>query len=364
MQTSIEQFTLALLAYKGALVEEGGGPAGALLGAELASALGMSEYERLVFDRSLDAPGTRLVDYDSPSFEAMGRLVEAMGRLAVVRVSVPELKAIDPEKELERALRLHNGVFRLRECALETKLYFCFFLQYDVMADERSGGVVEVWVNPATRSMPRLASLLETVEVRDDASGEKLGELAAQAWGMALPAASSSVRARVREFIESLKRRRERDLRRMREYYQAIDEEIRRKIARPATKEDIRKSEIERLEATARAYRGRAAELLERYRVRVRVAPLATLVCAIPTYQIRVQLLRRSAKVEAAFSWNPFDRRIELRCCDACLQAAETAALCDDHVHYLCLNCLGPCPVCSKAFCRACHPRCPRRHEK
>jgi hypothetical protein len=364
MQTSIEQFTLSLLAYKGALLEvaeAGGHSVGVLLGDELASALGMSEYERLVFDPSLDA-GARRVDYDSLSFEAMGRLVEAMGPLACVRVSAPDLKAIDPEKELERALRLQNGVFRFSDYAPATQLYFCFFLQYDVMADERSGGVTELWVNPSTRSMPRVAPVIETVEVRDDPPGPALGELAAQAWDLALPAASLSIRSRLRDFIESLQRRRERDLRRMRDYYQAIDEEIRRKIARPATKEESRKTEIQRLEATARAYQSRAAELLERYRVRVRVTGLATLACAIPTYQIRAQLLRRSAKREVSFSWNPFDRRIEPRCCDACAQATESAALCDDHVHYLCLNCLSPCPVCSKVFCRACQARCPRTH--
>ena len=52
----------------------------------------------------------------------------------------------------------------------------------------------------------------------------------------------------------------------MADYYQAIDEEIRRKIARAGAKEEVRKNEIQRLDATARAYQARAAELLERYR--------------------------------------------------------------------------------------------------
>lgn len=148
----------------------------------------------------------------------------------------------------------------------------------------------------------------------------------------------------------------------MRDSYQTIDGEIRRKIARMAPKEDAQKGEIDRLAATARAYEARATELLDRYRVRVRVAGLAALACAIPTYQIRVQLLRRSARTEASFSWNPFDRKIEPRCSDACQRATESAALCDDQVHYLCLDCLKPCPVCSKLFCRACQSRCPRAH--
>lgn len=362
MQTSIQEFTLALLSYKGALVEADDRSAGVFLGTELASALGMNEYQRLLFDPSLDEPGALRVDYDAPSFEAMGRLAGSIGNLACVRISAPELKAVDPDKELERALRLQNGIFRLRECAPAQTLYFCFFLQYDVMADERTGGVAEIWVNPASRSIPQLPPPLDMVEVTDAPAPPELGELAIQAWRLASPAASLSIDSRLRGFTESLKRRRERDLRRMADYYQAIDEEIRRKIARAAAKEEVRRSEMQRLEGTARAYQERAAELMERYRMRVRVTGIATLACLIPTYRLRVLLLRRTRNAEASFTWNPFGRRIESRCCDSCGQATEAAALCDDRVHYLCLNCLAPCPICSKIFCRACHRRCPRNH--
>jgi hypothetical protein len=361
-QTTIQRFALSLLAYKGALVEEGDRSAGVLLGTETASALGMNEYERLVFDPSAETAGALRMDYDAPCFEALGRLTDAMGRFAFVSILAPELRNIDPEKELERTLRLQNGVFRFRDCVQVTQPYFCFFLQYDVLADERSGGVEEVWVNPATNSMPRMVSLLETEEIRDAAPPAALAALSQDAWRLASANAAPSILSRLAGFLGSLERRRERDLERMRDYYQTVDEEIRRKIARMTSKEDVRQAEIERLAATARAYQARAAELVERYRVQIRVIPIGVLVCEIPAYQIRVQLLRRSARAEMSFSWNPFDRKIEARCCDACRQVTGTTVLCDDRVHYLCFACLAACPACSKAYCHACHKRCPRIH--
>jgi hypothetical protein len=361
MQT-IQNFTLSFLAYKGALVEAGDGSANVLLGRELATALQMNEYERLVFDRSSEAPGALRVDYDAPIFEAMGRVVGSMGSVACVTIPTPELRTIDAEKELERALSLQNGVFRLRDCLSVTQLYFCFFVQYDVMADERSGGIEEVWVNPATRSMPKMPSLLDTTKTEDAVPPPELPALMSTAFDLALPNATLSIRSRLSSFLESLGRRRQRDLERMRNYYQTIDGEIRRKITRVASREDARKVEIQRLAATALAYESRAAELVERYRVRARVTSLGAIACTIPTYRIRVQLLRRSAKREASFTWNPFDRRIERRCCDACRHATESAMLCDDRVHYLCPNCLQTCPTCAKFFCRTCHSRCPRTH--
>jgi hypothetical protein len=363
MQPSIQHFTLSLLAYKGALTEPGDGSAGVLLGTELASALAMNEYERLVFDPARDEAGAVRVDYDSPLFEAAGRFVDSFGAIACLRVTPPDLKEIDPDWELERALRLHNGIFRLQECAPAETLYLGFLLRYDVMADERSGGVLEVWVNPEARSIATLGSLLEQ-PATDAPPPPGLAGVIAPAWDLAKPIASSIVTAGLRGFSESLKRRRERDLRRMTEYYQAIDQELRHKIARAASKEETRRTETQRLEATHHACQARAAELLERYRMRVHITVLAVLASTIPAYRLRVQLMRRTRKTDALFSWNPFDKRIERRCCDACRMPTESALLCDDQVHYLCTNCLAPCAVCSKPFCRACRRQCPRTHAR
>ncbi len=207
-----------------------------------------------------------------------------------------------------------------------------------------------------------MASVLETMETRNTPPPPELGELMPRALQLAFANESKSIRSRIGSFLESVERRRKRDLERMRDYYQTIDQEIRQKIARLAAREDAKKGEIERLSATGRAYEARAAELLERYRVRVRVTGLAALACEIPAYQIRVQLFRRSATTDVLFSWNPFDRRIEPRCCDACRQVTGTAVLCDDQVHYLCPRCLESCSLCSKVFCRACASKCPRAH--
>ncbi|MBI2150465.1 MAG: hypothetical protein HYU27_07655, partial [Acidobacteria bacterium] len=345
MQPSIQQFTLSLLAYKGALIEPEERSAGVLLGTEMASALGMNEYERLVFDPAANEANAIRVDYDAPFFEAAGRFIDSFGSLACLGVETPELKDMSPERELERGLRLQNGIFRLQECVPAEMLYLCFSLRYDAIADERSGGVLEVWVNPEARSIATMAAVLDQPEAGDAPSPPDLAAIAAKAWDLAKPAASSTVMARVTGFGESLKRRRERDLRRMTEYYQAIDQEIRRKIARAQSRVDARRTEIQRLDATHRAYEARAAELLERYRMRVQISVLGVLAARIPAYRLRVQLMRRTRKTEALFSWNPFDKRIERRCCDACQRPTESALLCDDQVHYLCLNCLAPCPV-------------------
>jgi hypothetical protein len=142
-----------------------------------------------------------------------------------------------------------------------------------------------------------------------------------------------------------------------------IDHAIRRKLEGARPNAEVWRREIDRLEATARSYRARLVDVADRYRVRVNLRPVAVLACRLPTQRVTARLMRRNTPTEAAFSWNPLDGRIESRCCDGCNTPMATAWLCDDRVHILCESCLSPCGQCGKAFCRACHRRCPRRHE-
>ena len=168
----------------------------------------------------------------------------------------------------------------------------------------------------------------------------------------------------IADFLERLRRRRERDVRRLREYYEEIDLEIRRKLSRPRLDDDLRRRERDRLDATHRAFHTRGAEVADRYRVRLRLSPIGVWVCRLPAYYINVKLMRRNAAADAVFSWNPIDGRIEPRACDGCLAPTDSAWLCDDAVHYVCAACLAACRKCGRRFCRACTRACPRPHAR
>ena len=174
-----------------------------------------------------------------------------------------------------------------------------------------------------------------------------------------------AVEHRLQDAIDSLRRRRERDFTRQQEYYAAIDDEIRRRARRAVVKGDDAgaKTEASRLDATAHAYRARTADLVDRYRARVRLRPLAALVCTVPVHHVTARLHRRSASRTVAVTWNPIDRAVEPPCCEACDIGSSIVVLCDDRVHVLCPACHARCETCGRSYCRACHERCPRRHD-
>lgn len=364
MASPIQQFTRDLLTRHGALVDPAGDDAlEVVAGVDLQARLGLVDYQRLVF--SPDAAGSgQLVDYDSPLLEQMGRLVDTTGRVALVRGPVRSSKPVDAEREIARAVSLQNGVYRVQGMAAVEVLDFGVVFEYSLLADERTSGLVQVWINPATRSVPRLVSWFGTAEIADEERAWPSGDAVDVPWALAIGAAHAALGVSIDEFVLSLTRRRDRDLVRIRDYYEEIDREIRLKLTRVRSNEEARRREIERLNATAASYRTRLADVAERARVRVRVLPIAVFACRMPTWQITVRLKRRTATADTLFSWNPIDGRVEPRACDGCGTPVETALLCDDRVHYLCRHCLGPCPACGRRYCRACHTACPARHER
>jgi hypothetical protein len=252
--------------------------------------------------------------------------------------------------------------------------YVGFFVEYELLADERVSGMVEIWINVTTRSAPRFAGLSD-VPLSDGegpawsdsgnrAAPEHAAKSVADAWKLGAALARRSAEHGLQDALDSLRRRRQRDFIRLQEYYGAIDDEIRRRARRALAKQDDRAATAEssRLEATASAYRARMLDLVDRYRARIRLQPIGALVCTLPIHHITARLHRRSASRAVAISWNPVDRAVEPPCCEACGTGMSIVVLCDDRVHLLCPACHPACAACGRAYCRACHARCPRRH--
>lgn len=373
MTSPLADFTTRLLIRNGALVEHDQDELVTVMPRPLAAELHVAEYQRLAFDRRIAGPHAVVVDYDSPLLERFERLVGMLGRFACAPSPRVALKAIDPEDVITRALTLTNGV--IRDCRAEggRAQYVGFLVQFELLADERIAGITEVWVNATTRSVPGLDGLISRLlsprEGTVDATAEltvfdDVRGIVADSWARGAALARTRVENRLQDAIASLRRRRERDYTRLREYYEAIDEEIRRRARRALTKNDeaAAKANTTRLEATAQAFRGRVAELVERYRGRVRLEPLAAVVSTLPVHHVTARIHRRSASRTITVAWNAIDRALELPACDGCGTGTSTAALCDDRVHLLCSACQPQCQTCGRPYCRACHRRCPRQH--
>src|SRR5262249_57597433 len=110
-----------------------------------------------------------------------------------------------------------------------------------------------IGLNPAVRSPARVESLIAPTSLPGDpeaATASEGTEGLTVAWPLAVASARAHISPGIADFLERLRRRRDRDVRRLREYYEDIDLEIRRKLSRPRLDDDLRRRERDRLDAT------------------------------------------------------------------------------------------------------------------
>src|SRR3989442_12504037 len=126
----IREFTRDLLVRAGALVAPSGSGLDVIADSALSARLGLPEFQPLAFDRDEGtARDALLVDYDSPVFDRMGGLVDALGRVTFVRGPAVALKPIEPLAALTLALTPHNGVLRAAPVTSPAAISFRFTWQ-------------------------------------------------------------------------------------------------------------------------------------------------------------------------------------------------------------------------------------------
>jgi hypothetical protein len=346
-----------LLVSRGALVEtEEAGALRALLSAELARALGSSDWLSLRFGAGAGS------DDDGEWLERLGRLLPPDARVIGARLRHPrQAPAVDAGAVLDRELAVQNGIYRVLDDRPETARHYFFNFQYTIESDETSLGVWTVCLNPSARSLiHQPESLLNAVrdDLEEDPEFVIPREELAQLFPMALRGAQPEIRRLAAGIEQSANRRLARDTERIDAYYRDLLRQIEKRLSRRTA--DLQAAEKERTRAAATQL-DRAAkldDLARKYSLRIRVEPGDVLVVPLPVLEISARLIRKKAERVAKLDWNPALGALESPWCESCLGRAHPLFLCDDRVHCLYKSCLTACPSCGKQFCRACQAKC------
>ncbi|MDW7712276.1 MAG: hypothetical protein SCH98_17560 [Deferrisomatales bacterium] len=373
-----------LLRLEGALVEHVE-PEGLeiLAPVPIQRALDLPEWSRLGFGAELPDEARRL----SLESEWLGRLGNLLGeggrtlaRTLPRSVSAPG----DPERVLQHGLALTNATYRLRGVTPAWTRYLVFTFRYSAVSDEKREGLLHFGVNTANGATlddwvePLLALALPPgsaeAAVRPEPEKPPPAEALPAPWQAERLAAvldravPPRVRSRLEPFLAGMARRQERDLARVRRYYGELRAEALERLNRfesaPDPTEKHRagaERERQRLEAVAREYRAKVADLGQKYAVTVTLEWVQTLELLSPVERFDVLVKRRKGERRIALDWNPWVKRLEQAPCEYAHSWDRTRAVCDEALHLVSPAAHGPCPGCGKELCRACHPaKCPK----
>ncbi|MBI1871458.1 MAG: hypothetical protein HYS07_09725 [Chlamydiae bacterium] len=373
MTRSLPDFLADLLEHYDAVTEKKeDGTLEALLPQPLSRRLGQSDYLKLRF--SYDELNPEAVDasYDSALFTSIASLVEDRGRFArvVLRPELPNVEKLS--KVIPEKIDLANATFRLDQVEEKNISYLLLHFKYSGLSDEKVEGILSLLVNEMTLStIPFESDLIGLSETPERLEGIVKQEVR-QVFHAAQAVSVLKVKEQLKDFIISLEKRLNRDVQRVDEYYEILQEEIKKMIERKAVSEVIREErdgvsktgEINklqhRLEAVLKEREWKIQDLVSKYALNIRIEPISALRIETPSFLFWINIRRRLSSRPFPITYNPITQQIDPLPCESCFYPAKPYSICDDKLHILCKNCLKTCSRCGKKFCSACNDHlCP-----
>ncbi len=307
---------------------------------------------------------------------AIGGLLGERGRQARRILSPSNPPLADPERVLEQNLDLRNATYRLDGVTPAWTCYEILSFRYTAISDEKRDGIVHFGLNRANGAAidGMLSDLLAGAEALPSQPLATAPLIPPLPWdrgqftallGRALP---PRVRHQLAAFLGGMTRRQERDLGRLYSYHHELQQEAAARLsallarveaAEKQQAEQIR--ERQRLEAIAREYQAKVADVQQKYAMKVELEWLQSLELVTPTQRLTIRIKRRKRERLFPLDWNPVARRLEQLPCEYSYTWERPREVCDEALHLVSPAAHGPCFACGKAFCRVCHPaRCPK----
>src|SRR5437763_633079 len=342
----------------------------------LRAAMGWPEFARLGFGAALLA-GAIPIGLEGEWLDRFGSLLGERGRFAERQLVVTDHVAApsDPERLLDRAFDLPNAVWRLRDGRPDWTRCLLLAFRYTAVSDEKREGLIWLGFNQGTGAvmdgeiLGRLRAVLANLadwhvpepDVRRTADAGS-DTIAARVQ----PLVEHHVRRDLEPFLNAMRRRLDRDRGRIHEYHDDLRQAAQIKLAglgsTPGEKAEAdRRREAMRILAIEREYAAKLDDLRHNYALQVKVDWMQGLMLFVPVHRYDVLIKRRKGERLVRIDWHPAVRMIEPPPSDWGLGIGRARLVCDDHLHLTDPSGQAPCPSCSKAWCRACHPAaCPR----
>jgi hypothetical protein len=362
LRTSLCDFTADLLTENGAVVEPSSEGLEVLLPAEVAAVLEIPEHVNLSFlgDRREGI----FVSYDSEILRKMAGLLGDRGKFATVGLALPAVKLEKLEDRLGDKLVFHNAVFQVERKEEKPISYLLGYSKFSAISDDRQEGIVGCLINELNFSVQKTtAEILDFIprepeEPTGQAEREGTEKVLKAFWQAQL----SIVREALSDFLVSMERRMNRDIRRVHDYYQTLIHEHRQALAKKLPAQEHDKAQTEsKIEAIERELKGKVQDLVGKFSIDLQLEPISfvRIETISPIFWLSVK--RRKEARQFALTYNPIMKSLDPLPCEACFYPKKGYYVCDDRLHILCRECFSPCPRCDKIYCSACHPKgCPK----
>ena len=393
MNRILHEVIADILAYHGAIVEKAeDGCLDVIAPPEVSKVLNTPEYTRLCFSHKEPLPLEKIIyaSYDSDFFNSIGKLLEDKGKFAIVSLEPVNPKIEKIVRKISEELILANATFRLGKIETGNVSYLLIYFKYVALSDERHEGILSVLVNEMTLSTLPLENGVDEIMERINETDVKIEtpeDQLLKALKSSYTASTGMVRERLKDFVISLERRLNRDIKRVYDYYETLREETISAIERKAVgkmeqqylenrakiEQMIREKRWEwnrdekidkllaKLDVIETERKWKVQDLIAKYALKIQIIPMTAIRITARTPIFWINIKRRLASRQFPLSYNPVVKHLDALPCESCFNPQGVYYICDDNLHIICANCFKACPHCGKRYCRVCHgEKCPK----
>jgi len=327
-----------VLKRHGGLVEARSDSLLVLLPEALSHSLGLPEEARLGRDGEA-------LSYGTPLLDRFVRLATENVSVAYGKVKVSYIKKEGFDVRLSEDLSFVNARVRLVNRAETRTTYMKLACHYVALSDERKEGLVHVCVHEETGALiPDLARYLGDYEVEYFPPGNApphFPQCPENAVHAGLKGARVAVEADLAEFLKSMYRHLHRDVKNTREYYQALDREMRESLKTQRPTPEQRREREEKIRELPREVARKTEDLREKYHVQVKLTACTALRLLVPVAQLFTELQHRAFKRRLPITYNPVTRKLDPLVCESCGRTTRRVFPCVEgsHVPLKCESC-------------------------
>lgn len=277
----------------------------------------------------------------SPVIEAVANALSSGGCVARAYLNPIYLQGGDLQSKWDRAFQLNAGRAALLSQSLEETIHAVFHFRASFLTDEREERLYPVAINLTTGiSYDNLINDWPRIFLDEAASYNGLPTAqAAELEGLKI-AIERALQARIAPDIDAARRTQEkflaRELRRLEDYYAALDAELAERERRPST-EALAARLLERRRALGLDRAKKTRDAVEKHRLRIETKAVAVLLIHQPWLRVAMRLENRRETLDRPFFWNPALKSFAPIACDAC--GGQTSAFSLRDARLLCPSC-------------------------
>lgn len=241
------------------------------------------------------------------------------------RIAVPYLKGAGFDQLIASEFDFQRGKCRVISQGETRTNYAILYCRYLAMSDQRKEGLLEITVHENSGAVvSNFENRLDEFEIEYLTGNQLPAHFPADtqsAFNAGLNHARLHIEQELPEFIASIRRHLNRDIKNTREYYEALTGEMEASLQRPNLSVDQINDRKSKIKYLPQELERKIADLRQKYQVEITLSISGVVRFLVPVVQLSVELSHRKIRRNFFLRFNPVTYRLDPLVCEQCQQS-------------------------------------------